>query len=73
MSSHLNALRWKGRSISRGLLDQYIHSTCRHLKEFGIKEGAGVVISAALSPAYVVVLLSLWRLNVVPYLIYPFI
>ena len=69
MNLSCDALRWKGRSISRGLLDQYIHSTSRHLKEFGIKQRSAVVISAVLSPAYVIVLLSLWHLKAVPYLV----
>ena len=71
MNSCSDALRWKGRSIGQGLLEQYIHSTCRHLKEFGIKEGNAVALVAALSPAYVIVLLSLWRLKISPYLVDP--
>lgn len=66
-----DAIQWKNRSISYELLGQYIHSTSRRLKEFGIKEGRPVVIRAQISVEYLIVLLSLWEIGAHPYLARP--
>jgi non-ribosomal peptide synthetase component F len=60
------ALSWAGRSIAWDAFNNYVHSTSRYLKEISVRSGAHVLLVKEESPAYVIVLLALWRIGAVP-------
>lgn len=59
------ALSWAGRSISWEALNNYVHSTSRYLKEISVRSGAHILVVREGSPAFVIVLLALWRIGAV--------
>ena len=60
------ALSWAGRSIAWDAFNNYVHSTSRYLKEISVRAKAPVLVVTEPSPAYVIVLLALWRIGAVP-------
>jgi len=58
------ALSWGKRSLAWDHLDDYIHSTSRRIKEFGVKKGDRVLVDAVLSHETVIIILSLWHAGV---------
>jgi acyl-CoA synthetase (AMP-forming)/AMP-acid ligase II len=60
------ALSWAGRSIAWDAFNNYVHSTSRYLKEISVRPQASVLVVKENSPAYVIVLLALWRIGAVP-------
>jgi hypothetical protein len=60
------ALAWAGRSIAWDAFNNYVHSTSRYLKEISVRSGAHVLLVKEDSPAFVIVLLALWRIGAVP-------
>lgn len=61
-----SALSWSGRSIAWEALNNYVHSTARYLKEIAVRPEASILLVQENSPAYVIVLLALWRIGAVP-------
>ncbi len=64
-SASNEAMVWNDRVFSWSLLDEYVHSTSRRLKEIGVKYGARVLVEAVPSAGTVIVLLSLWHIGAV--------
>ena len=60
------AVTWGGRSIAWDALNNYVHSTSRYLKEISVKPQATILIAEEKSPAYMIVILALWRIGAVP-------
>jgi acyl-CoA synthetase (AMP-forming)/AMP-acid ligase II len=60
------ALSWAGRSIAWDAFNNYVHSTSRYLKEISVRAEAHILVVKEDSPAYVIVLLALWRIGAVP-------
>ncbi len=63
------AILFGRRAISFKQLDQYVWSTVKTLKKFGINPGDRVAIVDQNSVEYLIVLLSLWRLDAVALLL----
>ena len=60
------ALSWSGRSIAWDAFNNYVHSTSRYLKEISVRPQARVLVVTERSPAFVIVLLALWRIRALP-------
>ncbi len=60
------ALQWAGRSIAWEALHNYVHSTSRYLKEIAVKPDTRHVVVIDNSPAFIIVILALWRIRAVP-------
>ncbi len=60
-----DAIIWNGRSFSWQLLESYVHSTSRRLKEVGVKPGDRVLIEAIPAAGTVIILFALWHIGAV--------
>lgn len=63
LEPHLPAIIWNDRVFSWELLDHYVHSTSRRLKEIGINPASRVTVEAVSSPGVIILFLALWRIG----------
>ncbi|MBF0386450.1 MAG: AMP-binding protein [Candidatus Omnitrophica bacterium] len=62
---HSNAILWNGREFTWDLVDDYVHSTARRLKEIGVKPGYRVLLEAAPAPGMIIVFLALLHIGAI--------
>jgi O-succinylbenzoic acid--CoA ligase len=66
-----DALVFGGRAFSWELLNAYVASTARHLKEITLRPGMRVVVVSGNTPQAVILFLSFWRAGVTPVILDP--